>query len=66
MAYKTWADMLYTEEEFAALCAKTECFDDDKNPNHRARSADMSFSEFIDSGSDALLEEDSDFVADLL
>lgn len=66
MSYTTWANMLYTEEEFETLYSVADGFNDDVNRNCRSRDDSSSFATFIDVGSDALLRDHSDFVAGLI
>lgn len=66
MSYSTWADMLYSAEEFNHLYAKSNGFNTDINPNSRVRSEGESFMAFIDAGSDALLRDDPDFITGLI
>ena len=66
MPYKSWEDMLYTQKEFANLYAVTKGFNDDIHHNHRVRDDGESFSAFVDSGSDALIQDSPDFVDSLI
>jgi len=66
VGYATWAQMLYTEEEFAILYGAADGFNDDINRNCRTRDDSRSFATFIDEGGDALLRDHSDFVACLI
>lgn len=57
---------MYTEEEFLRLYTETNGFNDDINRNHRVRPEGESFADFIDKGSDALIQEHSELVKQLI
>lgn len=61
-----WESLLYFEEEFHALCELSKTFNDDINKNHRIRKEGESFSEFIDAGSSALINENLSIVQRLI
>lgn len=57
MVYPDWQSMLYGEEEFKGLYEKTDGFNDEFHSNHPLRPEGMSFEQFMEEGSDALIAE---------
>lgn len=61
MVYPDRDSMLYSEEEFKALYEKTASFNDEFHSNHPLRPDGMSFEQFMEEGSDALIAENPEF-----
>lgn len=66
MKATTWEQLLYTEDEIDELCALSKDFNDDVNSNHPARNPAESFSQFVDSGSDRLIQNHASMVMRML
>lgn len=63
---KKWESLFYTEEEFRRLYNETNGFNDDINRNHRVRPEGESFADFMDMGSDGLIQDHAELVRKLI
>ena len=66
MKTENWNTLLYSDEEFNVLYEMSNGFNDDINKNHRVREMNEAFSQYMDDGSTALVEEHPTLVKSLL